>query len=55
MNYAMIFTFLFWTPTVDEVYLLFLLPAIWGLGDAVWQTQLNGEICYLYSNLNTIF
>jgi predicted MFS family arabinose efflux permease len=44
MNYAMIFTFLFWTRTVDEVYLLFLLPAIWGLGDAVWQTQINGNL-----------
>ncbi len=43
LNYATIFTFLYWNPNVEQVYLLFVLPAIWGLSDAVWQTQLNGK------------
>lgn len=31
--------------------MFFLLPAFWGLADAVWQTQLNGNLLQLTQNL----
>ena len=42
INYAMIFTMLFWQPNSQQVYVLFIIAAFWGLADAVWQTQING-------------
>ncbi len=32
-----------WSPNPDEAYLFYLLAAMWGIADAVWQTQINGE------------
>jgi hypothetical protein len=42
INYAMILTMMFWQPNPNQIYMLFIIPAFWGLGDAVWQTQING-------------
>lgn len=41
INLALILTFQFWTPLPDNEALFFILPALWGIADAVWQTQLN--------------
>ena len=32
-----------WTPNPDQSYVFFFIAALWGAGDAVWQTQINGE------------
>jgi hypothetical protein len=32
---------IFWTPNSDNSYFLFLIALVWGLADAVWQTQIN--------------
>lgn len=32
INYAMIFTMIFWRPNTEEIYMLFIIPAFWGLG-----------------------
>lgn len=34
-------TFLLWTPDPDRVYLFYIFAALWGMGDAVIQTQIN--------------
>lgn len=33
-----------WTPNPEMSYLFFILAALWGAADAVWQTQINGMI-----------
>ena len=32
-----------WVPNPDQSWAFFLLAALWGMADAVWQTQINGE------------
>ena len=32
-----------WVPNPDQSWAFFLLAALWGTADAVWQTQINGE------------
>lgn len=35
-------TFLLWRPDPDTVVLFYVFAALWGMGDAVIQTQING-------------
>lgn len=42
-NLSCIITFLLWRPDPQQLYLFFVLPALWGLADAIWQTQANGK------------
>jgi len=37
------FTLMFWTPDPSQEYVLYILAAMWGLTDGVWQTQINSE------------
>lgn len=44
---------LLWIPKPDPVIIYYILAALWGIGDAVIQTQINGmlsslKIMYLY-------
>ena len=32
-----------WSPHPDQAYVFYVLAALWGMADAVWQTQINGE------------
>lgn len=32
---------LFWKPSSNQIIILFILAGLWGLSDAVWQTQIN--------------
>jgi hypothetical protein len=41
INYSLILTMFFWKPSSNEIIILFLLAGLWGLADAVWQTQIN--------------
>ncbi|CAF0921089.1 unnamed protein product [Adineta ricciae] len=41
INYSLIITMFIWKPSEDQIYVLFILAGLWGLGDAVWQTQIN--------------
>ena len=36
-------TLVFWTPDPNEEYVLYILSAMWGLSDSIWQTQVNSE------------
>ena len=39
-----IFTYLlFWRPHPDHISIFFIISGFWGVSDAVWQTQINGE------------
>ncbi|KAI8520861.1 Protein unc-93 A [Branchiostoma belcheri] len=40
---AMIITMLVWSPDPGKLEVFFVLAAFWGLGDAVWQLEINGE------------
>ena len=39
---AIVFMF-HWMPHPDQTALFFLVPALWGIADSVWQTQINGK------------
>ncbi|KAL6040887.1 hypothetical protein STEG23_037863, partial [Scotinomys teguina] len=41
LNFSCIIVFLLWHPSPDQLPVFFLLPGLWGMADAVWQTQNN--------------
>lgn len=41
MNVGLIALCFLWMPTPDQAYTFFVIAGFWGLGDAVWQTQVN--------------
>lgn len=50
MNIIVIIVMLSWTPTVSTEWVVYIIGAMWGLGDAVWQTQVKSVFLqkYLY-------
>ncbi|KAG8444327.1 hypothetical protein GDO86_009493 [Hymenochirus boettgeri] len=40
-NAASIIALLLWKPHPNELVMFFIFPAIWGMADAIWQTQTN--------------
>jgi MFS family permease len=41
INYSLIVTMFVWKPTENQIVVLFVLAGLWGVADAVWQTQIN--------------
>jgi len=41
LNLASIVVMFLWSPHPDTTFVFFLIPALWGIADAVWQTQIN--------------
>ncbi|XP_018010585.1 UNC93-like protein [Hyalella azteca] len=41
LNAAAIIIMFTWRPTPDNLAMFFIVPALWGTADAVWQTQIN--------------
>jgi len=41
INYALIIFMLVWHPSQDQIVVLFIVAGLWGVADAVWQTQIN--------------
>lgn len=39
INYAVIITMFVWRPTEDKIAVLYVLAALWGVSDGVWQSQ----------------
>ena len=33
----------FWTPDKSQLIVFFVIPGLWGMGDAIWQTQISGR------------
>ena len=50
INFAVIITMLTWTPTVSSVGVVYVLAALWGIGDAIWQTQINALYGVLFAS-----
>uniref|UniRef100_A0AAY4CLP8 Protein unc-93 homolog A n=1 Tax=Denticeps clupeoides TaxID=299321 RepID=A0AAY4CLP8_9TELE len=40
-NFSCIISLLFWRPHPDQLAVFFVYPALWGMSDAIWQTQTN--------------
>ncbi|XP_041830953.1 protein unc-93 homolog A [Melanotaenia boesemani] len=40
-NLSCIIALLYWRPHPDELPVFFVFPALWGMADAIWQTQTN--------------
>ena len=56
VNVAAILTMLLWTPVNgDNKPVFFTLAAMWGISDAVWQTQINGNYYEFYDRVNLCF
>ncbi|XP_063078386.1 protein unc-93 homolog A [Engraulis encrasicolus] len=41
INLSCIIALLFWRPHPDQLPVFFVFPALWGMADAIWQTQTN--------------
>ena len=43
VNLVVVIIFFEWSPNTDQTYVFFILAGMWGMADAVWQTQINGK------------
>ena len=50
LNFGVIITMLCWTPTTSSVGVVYVLAALWGVGDAIWQTQINALYGVLFAS-----
>jgi len=50
INVVVIVVFFNWIPNPNEAPALFVLAALWGVADAVWQTQINALYGVLFEN-----
>ncbi|XP_070782346.1 protein unc-93 homolog A [Enoplosus armatus] len=49
INFSCIIALLFWRPHPDQLGVFFVFPALWGMADAIWQTQTNALYGVLFS------
>ncbi|KAM9798243.1 protein unc-93 homolog A [Neosynchiropus ocellatus] len=49
LNFGCIMALLFWRPDPDALAVFFVFPALWGMADAVWQTQTNALYGILFT------
>jgi predicted MFS family arabinose efflux permease len=47
INLVVVIIFFEWTPNADQAYVFYILAGMWGIADAVWQTQINGMESYM--------
>lgn len=50
LNIAAITALASWTPTDSAIYVYFLIAAVWGLADSIWQTQINSFYGVIFPN-----
>ena len=43
VNAALVVTLLFWRPDPSQAAVFYVIAALWGVCDAIWQTQINGN------------
>ena len=43
VNTAVVVVLFQWAPNPDQAWVFYVLAGLWGVADAVWQTQINGE------------
>ena len=44
INFAVMAVLFTWPPNPDQGYVFFVMAGLWGVADAVWQTQINGNM-----------
>ncbi|XP_023230363.1 UNC93-like protein isoform X1 [Centruroides sculpturatus] len=49
-NLATVISLLYWKPKPDAIVIYFVIAGVWGLADAVWQTQINAFYGILFKN-----
>ena len=42
INYGTIILMFLWNPKQSQIFLLFFIAGLWGIADAIWQTQVIG-------------
>ncbi|KAG8583265.1 hypothetical protein GDO81_008347 [Engystomops pustulosus] len=50
INFSVIVAFLLWKPNAHEFAMFFVFPALWGMADAIWQTQTNSLYGLLFDD-----
>ncbi|XP_063602289.1 UNC93-like protein [Penaeus indicus] len=50
INFAIIITLRYWMPHPDDFLVFFAMAALWGVSDAVWQTQINALYGVLFTD-----
>lgn len=48
---SIVIVMLFWRPHPESPLVFFAIAGLWGVGDAVWQTQINGMFIPIFKNL----
>jgi len=49
VDVAIQLTLVFWHPSANEEYVLYLLSGLWGMSDGIWETQINGLFKHTHS------
>lgn len=44
VHFSLVMAKLIWAPSPDHPFVFFIVSSLWGVGDAVWQTQVNGRL-----------
>ena len=52
VNLLVIVALFEWRPNPDEFYVVFVLAGLWGVSDAIWQTQINGKHKAAYKTIH---
>jgi predicted MFS family arabinose efflux permease len=50
INLAVIITLFQWLPNSDEMWVLYVLAALWGIADGIWQCEINAFYGILFPN-----
>merc|ERR1712004_630331 len=53
LNALVIIVMLAWTPTQSTLGVVYFLAALWGIGDAIWQTQINALYGCVFAKIIT--
>merc|ERR1712098_192094 len=50
LNVLVLIIMLSWTPTKSTQFVVYILAALWGTADAIWQTQINALYGVLFAS-----
>ncbi|OWF56668.1 UNC93-like protein [Mizuhopecten yessoensis] len=48
VNAGMLVLLLMWIPDKDQLFLFFVIPGVWALGDTIWQTQTSALVGHVF-------
>ncbi|XP_060069462.1 protein unc-93 homolog A-like [Ylistrum balloti] len=48
VNSGMLVLLRIWTPDKDQLFLFFIIPGVWALADAIWQTQTSALVGHVF-------